>query len=156
MLFNSGVFLQFFAAFLLLYWLTRNSLTTRNILILVASYLFYGWWAPSTAPGGNENDSTAGQSANVILTSLWHCRFLALLLATSLLDYSVGRGLDRLQSPRSRKLLLTVSIVVNLSVLGFFKYADFFIESVTALFAQFGIVVQTRTLSLILPVGISF
>ncbi len=151
MLFNSGVFLQFFAAFLLLYWLTRKSLTARNVLILVASYLFYGWWAPDPAAG-----SEAGPLPNVFLTSLWHCRFLALLFATSLLDYSVARGVDRLQTPRSRQLLLAVSIVANLGVLGFFKYADFFSGSVASLLAQCGIAIQARTLGLVLPVGISF
>src|SRR5262245_61446381 len=97
MLFNSGVFLQFLAAFVLLYWLTRNHLTLRNLLILAASYLFYGWWAPENAPA---------PSANLVLGALWHCRFLALLAATSLLDFAIGLGLDRLQTVRRRNLLL--------------------------------------------------
>jgi alginate O-acetyltransferase complex protein AlgI len=149
MLFNSGAFLQFFAAFLLLYWLARNSRTARNLLIVVASYLFYGWWSPDTA-------ASTKQSANYLVGALWHCRFLALLLGTSLLDYSVGRGLDRLEKPYHRKLLLTVSIVVNLAVLGFFKYSNFFIQSVTTILEAAGIPVQARTLDLVLPVGISF
>jgi alginate O-acetyltransferase complex protein AlgI len=149
MLFNSGAFLQFFAAFLLLYWLARNSRTARNLLIVVASYLFYGWWSPDTA-------TSAKQSANYLVGALWHCRFLALLLATSLLDYSVGRGLDRLQTPRHRQFLLAVSIIANLGVLGFFKYSNFFLESVSTVLDAAGIAVQTRTLDLVLPVGISF
>ena len=75
MLFNSGIFLQFFAAFLLLYWLVRSSLSRRNWLILAASYLFYGWWTPATVSG------LAGTAPNLLLDALWHCRFLALLIA---------------------------------------------------------------------------
>lgn len=153
MLFNSGVFLQFFAAFLLLYWLARNSLAARNALILVSSYLFYGWWAPEAV--GNTPPPDAG-SVNPLFTALWHCRFLALLFATSLLDYTVGRGLDHLKSPGARRGLLTLSIVVNLGVLGFFKYADFFVESVAVALSRIGLDVQARTLGLVLPVGISF
>ncbi len=147
MLFNSGAFLQFFAAFLLLYWLARNSLSLRNLLILAASYLFYGWWTPENA---------AASSANALLGAFWHCRFLALLIATSLLDFSIALGLDKLPTPRSRKWLLSASIAANLGVLGFFKYHDFFVESVAALLSSLGTPVQARTLGLILPVGISF
>jgi D-alanyl-lipoteichoic acid acyltransferase DltB (MBOAT superfamily) len=147
MLFNSGVFLQFFAAFVLLYWLARNRLALRNWLILAASYLFYGWWAP---------DKAEVFSANALLGALWHCRFLALLIATSLLDFSIALGLDRLAAPRSRKWLLTASIAANLGVLGFFKYHDFFARSFAELLSSAGITVEARTLGLILPVGISF
>ena len=150
MLFNSGVFLQFFAAFVLLFWLSRNSLTLRNLLILAASYLFYGWWTPATDSG------LAGVTPNLLLDALWHCRFLALLIATSALDFSIGLALDRTRSDRTRKLLLTASIVANLGVLGFFKYWDFLIESANALLSAAGISVQARTLGLVLPVGISF
>jgi D-alanyl-lipoteichoic acid acyltransferase DltB (MBOAT superfamily) len=146
MLFNSGVFLQFFAAFVLLYWLSRNSLTLRNLLILTASYLFYGWWSPDRE----------AVSTNVVLGALWHCRFLALLVATSLLDYAIALGLDRLSSPRARRWLLAASITANLGVLGFFKYHDFFARSFSELLSSAGIPIQLRTLGLILPVGISF
>jgi D-alanyl-lipoteichoic acid acyltransferase DltB (MBOAT superfamily) len=147
MLFNSGVFLQFFAAFVLLYWLARNSLTLRNWLILAASYLFYGWWSP---------DKAEAISTSALLGSLWHCRFLALLVATSLLDFSIALGLDRLSTQRSRKWLLAASIAANLGVLGFFKYHDFFVRSFSELSSSIGIPVELRTLGLILPVGISF
>jgi D-alanyl-lipoteichoic acid acyltransferase DltB (MBOAT superfamily) len=152
MLFNSGVFLQFFAAVLLLYWLARNSVAARNLLFLVASYIFYGWWAPASDATAN----SSGDSPNVLLTTLWHCRFLGLLIGTSLLDYLVARGLDRFGKPRARQLLLAASIVANLGVLGFFKYADFLVESVSAVLTQLGVVIQARTLGLVLPVGISF
>src|SRR5262245_60234923 len=129
MLFNSGVFLKFFAAFLLLYFLLRHHLKARNVLIVVASYLFYGWW---------------------------DYRFFFLLMFSSLLDYSVGLGLAGLQIPRQRKLLLGLSIVVNLTILGFFKYYDFFTESLATLLASLHLPVRTHTLKVILPVGISF
>ena len=75
MLFNSGVFLQFFAAFLLLYWLVRNHLPARNLLIVAASYLFYGWW---------------------------NWRLLGLLAFSSVFDYAVGRALAMLNlSPQA-------------------------------------------------------
>ena len=82
MLFNSGVFLKFFAGFLLLYWLVRNNLRARNILIVAASYLFYGWW---------------------------DYRFLGLILLSSVLDYFVGLGYNlsgaSLVAPRREKAM---------------------------------------------------
>jgi len=149
MLFNSAVFLQFFAAFLLLYWLVRNSLAARNLLIVVASYLFYGWWAPERTPSLSE-------STNYALGLLWHCRFLGLLVATSLFDFLVGLGLAKLTTPRQRKLLVAASVAANLSVLGFFKYCNFFIQSVSTALDHLGLDVSLPTLNLVLPVGISF
>jgi alginate O-acetyltransferase complex protein AlgI len=129
MLFNSATFLQFFAAFGLLYYCVRHHLRARNVLIVAASYLFYGWW---------------------------DYRFLALLLGSSLLDYSVGLGLDRLKDPRWRRLLVAVSIVGNLTVLGFFKYYGFFVASFVDLLARFGVQAHLPMWRVILPVGISF
>src|SRR5688572_28651554 len=129
MLFNSGIFLQFFAAFLLLYWVLRNHLRARNILIVLASYLFYGWW---------------------------DYRFLALLIFSSVLDYFVGLGIARQDDPRRRKLWLACSIVANLTILGFFKYFDFFVLSFAAVMKQLDFPVSVSTLGIILPVGISF
>jgi alginate O-acetyltransferase complex protein AlgI len=149
MLFNSAVFLQFFTAFLLLYWLARNSLPARNLLIVAASYLFYGWWAPENAPSLSE-------STYYLLGLLWHVRFLGLLLATSLFDFLIGLGLAKLATPGQRKLLVTASIAANLSVLGFFKYCDFFAEFVSTALDHVGLGVSLRTLHLVLPVGISF
>lgn len=129
MLFNSGVFLQFFAAFLLFYWLVRANLLARNLLILAASYLFYGWWS-------------------------W--KFLGLLIFSSAFDFCVGIGLDRLTSPRQRRLLLAGSIVVNLGILSFFKYGNFFVGSMAALLARLQVPFHPGTLAIVLPVGISF
>ncbi len=129
MLFNSEIFLQFFAAFLLLYYVVRRHLQARNWLIVAASYLFYGWW---------------------------DYRFLSLLLFSSLLDYGVGLGLERLTEPRSRKLLLGLSVFCNLAILGFFKYFGFFTESLAEFLGRLGLAVHIRTFEIILPVGISF
>src|SRR5262245_12424910 len=112
MLFNSSVFLQFFAAFLLLYWLVRNHLRARNLLIVAASYLFYGWWS-------------------------W--QFLLLLCFSSSFDFLVGLGLARLTQPRHRRGLLIASICVNLGILGFFKYYNFFVEALADLLVRLGI-----------------
>jgi alginate O-acetyltransferase complex protein AlgI len=129
MLFNSGVFLKFFAGFLLLYWLVRSNLRARNILIVAASYLFYGWW---------------------------DYRFLGLILLSSVVDYFVGLGIARQTDPHRRKVWLALSIVANLGILGFFKYFGFFVSSLAALFQKLDLPFQTSTLNVILPVGISF
>jgi D-alanyl-lipoteichoic acid acyltransferase DltB (MBOAT superfamily) len=129
MQFNSGVFLQFFGAFLLLYWLVRDHLRTRNLLIVAASYFFYGWWD-------------------------W--RFLALLFFSSSFDFCVGLGLERLTDPRQRRALLAGSIVVNLGILSVFKYGNFFLTSLAALLERLHVPFHPGTLSVILPVGISF
>jgi D-alanyl-lipoteichoic acid acyltransferase DltB (MBOAT superfamily) len=129
MLFNSGTFLQFFAAFLLLYYVVRNRLEARNFLIVAASYFFYGWW---------------------------DYRFLSLLVLSSLIDFAVGVALDRTQSRRGRKWLVALSITASLGILGFFKYYGFFVESFAALASSLGIRVRMRTLEIVLPVGISF
>jgi alginate O-acetyltransferase complex protein AlgI len=129
MLFNSDIFLKFFSAFLLGYFLVRNHLKLRNLLIVIASYLFYGWW---------------------------DYRFLGLLLVSSLLDYFVGLALERTRDQRRRKLLVALSVTGGLTILGFFKYYDFFVESLAQLLASFNLPIQLRTLNILLPVGISF
>jgi alginate O-acetyltransferase complex protein AlgI len=129
MLFNSGIFLKFFAGFLLLYWLVRNNLRARNILIVGASYLFYGWW---------------------------DYRFLGLILLSSAMDYAVGLGIARQTDAGPRKTWLALSITANLGILGFFKYYDFFVTSLEALFQKLEIPFHVSTLRIILPVGISF
>lgn len=129
MLFNSGEFLNFFLAFLFLYWLVRHNLRARNVLIVLASYLFYGWW---------------------------DYRFLTLILFSSVLDYFVGLGIAANQDPFKRKAWLALSIIANLVILGFFKYYDFFVTSLAELFTRLGLPFGIRTLKIILPVGISF
>ena len=129
MLFNSSVFVQFFVGFLLLYWLVRHNIRHRNILIVIASYIFYGWW---------------------------DYRFLALIFISSLLDYFVGLKIDANEHPRRRKFFLWLSMAGNLGILGSFKYFDFFVLSFAKLMERLGMPVHMETLGVILPMGISF
>lgn len=130
MLFNSNDFLVFFAAFWGGYLLAQKNLFLRNLLVVGASYVFYSWW---------------------------DIRFTALLFFTSVLDFSVGWLLDRSHTESRRKALVVISVVLNLGVLGFFKYFNFFRESLEALLATVGGGGgDWRSLDVVLPVGISF
>lgn len=131
MLFNSLEFAIFLPIVFLSYWfLFRGRLVVQNILLLISSYIFYGWWD-------------------------W--RFLTLIVASTLVDYLLGLRMVHSQSDNIRKRLLLVSIVFNLSILGFFKYYNFFVESFVELLTLLGLdIVNTTTLEIILPVGISF
>ncbi|WP_372756425.1 MBOAT family protein [Mariniflexile sp.] len=100
------------------------------MLILVASYVFYGWWD-------------------------W--RFLSLILLSTLVDYYVAQNIGRQDDKRKRKQWLWVSVIFNIGLLGFFKYYNFFIDSWVDMFSMFGYhITSTWTLKVILPVGISF
>ena len=130
MLFNSLPFALFLPAVFVAYWFAfRRPLWLQNLLLLVASYLFYGWWD-------------------------W--RFLLLIFASSLVDFLVGGALERTQRPLLRRILLGVSLGVNLGVLGFFKYFNFFIDSFAEVLTSLGLQANLPTLTVILPVGISF
>ncbi len=130
MLFNSLDFAIFLPVVFILYWFATNkNLKLQNLLIVAASYLFYGWWD-------------------------W--RFLSLVLFSTLVDYLVGVKLDKEESPSKRKLLLWTSILVNLGFLGFFKYYNFFLDNFVAAFSFFGTEISASSLNVILPVGISF
>jgi len=130
MLFNSIEFAIFLPIVFVLYWFaTNHSLKLQNMLIVGASFVFYGWWD-------------------------W--RFLSLLLFSSIVDYTIGRALASSGDEKKRKLLLIFSIIVNLGFLGFFKYFNFFIESFTDAFTFFGHPFTGTRLNIILPVGISF
>lgn len=130
MLFNSLDFAIFLPIVFLIYWyLLGKNLQVQNFFIVVASYLFYGWWD-------------------------W--RFLGLILFSTLVDYSMARLLGRAENLRKRKLLLWVSIVVNLGFLGFFKYYNFFLDNFVVAFSFFGKEFSGTSLQIILPVGISF
>lgn len=129
MLFNSLDFAIFFPIVFVLYWLVSRNLTLRNVLILVASYTFYGWWD-------------------------W--RFLFLIAVSTLVDFYVGKQMYKTEEKRKRKQLLLVSLLVNLGFLVYFKYTNFFIESFVDSFRLFGNELEVSTLNIILPVGISF
>ena len=130
MLFNSIDFAIFLPIVFLLYWfVTNKNLKLQNFLIVISSYVFYGWWD-------------------------W--RFLSLILFSTSVDFLVGLMLSKEENETKRKALLWTSILVNLGFLGFLKYYNFFIENFTAAFSFFGNEIQTNSLNIILPVGISF
>ena len=130
MYFNSLDFAVFLPIVFILYWFVTNKiLKLQNTLLVIASYVFYGWWD-------------------------W--RFLSLIAFSSLADYIIGLQLNKEGIQSKRKLLLWVSIIVNLGFLGFFKYYNFFVESFVGAFSFFGTKIQSNTLDIILPVGISF
>lgn len=130
MLFNSIDFAIFLPIVFILYWfLTNKNLKLQNLLIVVASYLFYGWW---------------------------DYRFLLLILFSTIVDYSVGIGLLKQENKIKRKILLGTSILVNLGFLGFFKYYNFFLDNFITAFSFFGTEIKANSLNIILPVGISF
>ena len=130
MFFNSIDFAIFLPIIFILYWFVINkNLKLQNLLIVIASYFFYGWWD-------------------------W--RFLSLILFSTIVDYSVGLKLNKEENLFKRKILLWTSIIVNLGFLGFFKYYNFFIDNFTAAFSFLGIEINSNSLNIILPVGISF
>jgi alginate O-acetyltransferase complex protein AlgI len=130
MLFNSIDFAIFLPIVFLLYWfVTAKDLKIQNFFILIVSYVFYGWWD-------------------------W--KFLSLILFSTLVDYSIGLGLQREEVPIKRKILLWLSILINLGFLGFFKYYNFFLENFIAAFSFLGMEFSPSSLNIILPVGISF
>ncbi len=129
MLFNSLTFWIFFALFFTIYWLIHKKNTLRNLLILLASYIFYSWWD-------------------------W--RFLGLIIISTLVDYFVALQIEKHNEKKHKRLLLAVSVAVNLGFLAYFKYANFFIENFTEIIETVGFRSNISTLSIILPVGISF
>ena len=130
MLFNSLDFAIFLPIVFLLYWfVAQKNLKLQNALIVVASYIFYGWWD-------------------------W--RFLSLIIFSTVVDYLVGQKLRVEEKQSKRKVLLWTSILVNLGFLGFFKYYNFFLENFVEAFSLFGMQINANSLNIILPVGISF
>lgn len=130
MLFNTIDFVIYLPIVFLLYWFVFNQkLRQQNALVVVASYIFYGWWD-------------------------W--RFLSLILFSTLVDYLVGLQLGKTSAKGYRKLWLWVSITVNLGFLGFFKYYNFFLDNFTEAFTFIVAELRADALSIVLPVGISF
>ena len=131
MLFNSIEFLLFLPTVFILYWFVVNkSLKTQNSLILLSSYFFYGWW---------------------------DYRFLSLIFLSTIVDYFVGLHILKQDSGKKQKLLLWCSVLFNITVLGVFKYYNFFVDSWVDLFSSVGYEINSIwTLNIILPVGISF
>ncbi|HON51864.1 MAG TPA: MBOAT family protein, partial [Bacteroidales bacterium] len=119
MLFNSSVFAIFLCIVFCLYWFVFKQIKQQNILLLLASLFFYGWWD-------------------------W--RFLSLICFSSVLDFAIGLALQNTQIQSKRKWLLITSIVVNIGLLFTFKYYNFFVESFIYVFHTFGINLNIQTL----------
>lgn len=127
MLFNSITFLFFVPLLLLALRVTPPA--GRRVMLLVASYVFYGWWD-------------------------W--RFLGLILFTTCLDYVLAQRIHASADDAVRRRLLLASVITNLTVLGFFKYFNFFVDTAAAFIDAMGLDTSLPTLQIILPVGISF
>jgi alginate O-acetyltransferase complex protein AlgI len=128
MIFTDFAFFAFFAVTAGVYWALRSN-RARKIWLLGASYFFYGYW---------------------------DFRFLGLIFACTVLDYTVGLWLARVESPTRRRALIATSLTANLGLLGFFKYFNFFAQSGAELFQALGVPVTRPTLEIVLPAGISF
>ena len=126
MLFTQLEFLLFFVLVLLLVWSSRTP-RIRHSFLLLASYYFYAYW---------------------------DYRFCGLIFLSTVIDFIVARRIDRAANHRAKRLLLCLSLFANLGLLGFFKYCNFFIDSAAPLLEAMGL--GTSSLSIILPVGISF
>lgn len=127
MLFNSIQFFVFFLLFFTAYWALQHR--GRSLLLLFSSYFFYGYWD-------------------------W--RFLGLLWFSTVVDFCAGLMISNSTTSGARKRWLAVSICVNLGLLGFFKYFNFFAGSLQAMLTAMGMHASFATLNVILPVGISF
>ncbi len=130
MLFNSIDFAIFLLVVFAIYWLLQKyDLKYQNIFLVIVSYIFYGWW---------------------------DYRFLSLLFFSSMVDYTVGLLLKKESNKRKRKIYLSISLITNLGLLGFFKYFNFFLDNFIKAFTVFGFQLNISHLSIVLPVGISF
>lgn len=130
MLFNSVDFAVFLPIVFALYWsVQKYGVRTQNSIIVLSSYLFYGWWDP---------------------------RFLLLIALSTLIDFVIGARMDATKHQRTRTIFLWISILINLGLLGFFKYYNFFAENFISAFCLLGYKPTLQTLQIILPVGISF
>ena len=136
MLFNSLEFAIFLPIVFIIYWFVlQKNLKLQNLFIVIVSYIFYGWW---------------------------DYRFLFLIALTSFCSWLSGVLIEKVRERStpptwfSAKTLLISNIILNLAILGFFKYYNFFVDSFINLFGAFGFTLHSSTLNIILPVGISF
>jgi D-alanyl-lipoteichoic acid acyltransferase DltB (MBOAT superfamily) len=128
MFFDTPIYFVFLVVVVAVYW--RLSRRSQNLFLLAASYFFYGWWD-------------------------W--RFLILIVVSTFVDFHSARYIDLSTAPARRRLLLTLSLLINLGFLGFFKYFNFFEESLAQLLTTLGFErVDRFTLSIVAAAGISF
>jgi alginate O-acetyltransferase complex protein AlgI len=128
-LFNSYIFLFAFLPTVLIVWWSLRPPTARLTFLTLASYFFYGWWD-------------------------W--RFIPLLVASTSVDFVSGRMISASDDPRRRKLVLATALTINLALLGYFKYAGFFVDSLNGIGSWFGAGDALPALHIVLPIGISF
>ena len=129
MLFNSFEYVLFLILAFAAYWSLARMRVLRTTWLLLASYVFY---------------------------MSWNATFVLLIIASTIIDYWIGRRLEQTDVASARKFLLGISVSLNLGLLGLFKYADFFIEAAAEGLGRIGWPVEPRFLNLVLPVGISF
>ena len=128
-LFNSLEFLFFLPIVFALYWLCAGRANLRNLVIVIASYAFYGWW---------------------------DYRFLALLALSTASSYASGIAIEKCQERKTAKWICAANVVFNLSILAFFKYFNFFGENFARIMDTLGWHTDWVMLDILLPVGISF
>src|SRR5260370_18226931 len=127
MFFDSTAYIVFLILVVLVYW--RLGFRAQNRFLLAASYFFYGWWD-------------------------W--RFLLLMIGSTIVDYLIAQRIATAELPVRRRFLLITSLVLNFSILGFFKYCNFFVDSFAHAAQIFGLKIPIGILQIILPPGISF
>lgn len=128
MLFNTLTYLIFLPVTFAIYWMIRGA-KAKNIAIILASFVFYGWW---------------------------DMRFLALMIATCVINYFTVNAIVTGRTATSRKSWLTITLLINFLVLGIFKYFNFFSQSLSTLLCAIGLNADMPTIDVLLPVGISF
>ncbi|MCB9752656.1 MAG: MBOAT family protein [Myxococcales bacterium] len=129
MLFNSWEFLLFFVLVYALYLACQRWVKVQNVLLLVASYVFYGWW---------------------------NWMFLGLIALSTVIDYVAALKTEAAEREEDRRRWVALSVVSNLSILALFKYFNFFLESLGDLLLLLGLEAALPSLKIVLPVGISF
>ena len=139
MLFNTLQYAAFFGIVFVVSWLLAGFQRARLLFLLAASYFFYGVWSFTKDANGER-----------------HPYFLLLIFVSSSADWLLGNAIAGSGSQRERKLWLAATVVLNLGVLGVFKYFDFGIESARALLLSLGFHPPDLALSIALPIGISF
>jgi len=127
MWFDTPAYALFLILVVAIYW--RLGRRSQNVLLLGASYLFYGWW---------------------------DYRFLLLMMGSTAIDFIIARSIQRSNEHSARRLLLVISLVVNFAILGVFKYFNFFTDSFTHVLNALGLGVSAPLLRILLPPGISF
>ena len=129
MLFNSTVFVAFFILVYGTYVATRSHRRIQNVVLLLAGYVFYGYW---------------------------DVRFLSLLLLSTVIDFFIAKAIHSSDSSRRRRFLIVTSVSAQLAILGIFKYFNFFADTVVRVFDLLGFAADPITLRITLPVGVSF